>query len=326
MGIGRRVEGLLPQSWAAAARPKWHLLQMVQRLRRQGGSIVWDRELSCWTATKRIGSQVMTLSIGSYRDLRRVVTFDRVPSDNVFPWLEMISDCTMLYDFGPSGGLESLTANAHHNCEAVMVELYTPSVLAILRGITLAARSGRDSEKMHPMIAGGDREPGFGRISLHQPPVFGGTSNTFEDVSAYARGGRADLPVFAHQWAPAVSIDSLHGNMPFKPPTHVKIDVDGFEGRIMEGATDTLKSRVVRSWSIEISPGNFDSILKLMSSHGYVVVDRFEHYPGKNDCWDYIFAREDLAADYSARLALAKARHETRVAGEPGLQTSRRNT
>lgn len=316
MGFGHALATLMPAPVSRSLRPKWHMLQVLRRLRRHGGKVAWDRELGCWTVTKLFGQKVMTFPVASYRDVRRMVTFDHIENDNVFPWLESISDCTTLYDFGPSAGLESLTAHAHHNCEAVMIELFTPSMMAILRGIVLAGRAGRDRGKLHPILAGGDREPGFGRVLMHQPPVFGGTFNSFQYLDDYARGGRSDKPVFAHQWAMAVSIDSLHTQFGFKPPTHVKMDIDGFERRVMEGATETLKAGHVRSWSIEVSTENFEWIPALMKKNNYVEIDRFDHYPGLNDCLDLIFAREDLAQDYRERMKPAQARLAQRVRAE----------
>jgi hypothetical protein len=313
MGFAHYLSKALPRSWAAKVAPRWQYVQMLRRLRRQGGHFKWDHELKCWTATKVVGSRLMTFPVGSYRELRRIVTFDRVDRDIVFPWLEAITDCTMLYDFGPSSGLESLTANAHHGCEAVLVELFTPSMMSILRGTVLSGRQGYQSDRLHPMIAGGDSEPSFGRIMLHRPPVFGETFNSFQHAEDYGRGGRIADAVLAHQWAPSVSIDSLHLRLGFAPPTHVKIDVDGFERRILEGAVQTLEARHARSYSIEISPEHVDWTKDLMARHDYVVADTFEHYPLITDCWDYVFVRRDYQAEFGPRLRAAKAALADRV-------------
>jgi len=316
MGAANFVAKAMPDSWAKAVRPKWHLAQMVRRLQRQGGKITWDRELKCWTATKVVGCKTMNMPIGSFRELRRIVTFDRVERDNIFPWLESMADCRMFYDFGPSSGLESLTVNAHHGSEAVLVEPYAPSMVSILRGLVLAARNGYKWDRLHPVNAGGDGASGFGRVLLHGLPVFGGTHTSFQYAEDYGRGGRADLEIYAHQWAPSVSIDSLHSEFGFSPPTHVKIDVDGFERRIMEGATETLKAGLVHSYGIEVDAEHMEWMEKILADHSYVIVDKFEHYPHIADCWDCIFVREDLVAEFRPRLEAAKERLGRRIANE----------
>jgi hypothetical protein len=100
----------------------------------------------------------------------------------------------------------------------------------------------------------------------------------------------------ASQWVPSVSLDSLHWDLGLPLPTHVKIDIDGFENRAMEGATKLLESGAVRSWAIEINgTENLAEIGALMPRRGYTEVGSWEHYPGYiHYSGDHIFVRNDL--------------------------------
>ncbi|MSP67511.1 MAG: FkbM family methyltransferase [Alphaproteobacteria bacterium] len=308
--LAHSLSQLLPRPLATWLAPKWHLARETYLLRqRQGGRLWYDRELLCWIARKPLpGGAAIEVPVRSYRELRRVVNFDANREDLVLIWLTAIDDCTMLYDIGSANGLEGFAANALHGCRVVFVEPFTPSVESILKGVVLATRRGQSVERFDVFQAGCDRAMGLSRVLLHNPPVPGGTYNTFADVDAYCRGGRGGERVWATQWAPAVSIDGLHASCGLPRPSHVKIDVDGFEDRVIAGATETLASRAVRSWIVEISPGRLEPIQAAMIGAGYQEIASFEHYPGLDDCWDRLYVRDDLVDDYRHRLETARLR------------------
>ena len=54
----------------------------------------------------------------------------------------------------------------------------------------------------------------------------------------------------------ATRLDSFLDLIETPRPTHIKIDVDGFEGKVILGAKDLIKSPKLRSILIEIHPGN----------------------------------------------------------------------
>ena len=97
----------------------------------------------------------------------------------------------------------------------------------------------------------------------------------------------------------------LHDTLQLPQPTHVKIDVDGFESHVMVGAKRLLAERQVRSWAIELNGlENRESITALMRDAGYEVVAEWEHYPGfEHYSGDAIFVRDDLVEEYRERMA-----------------------
>ena len=303
MTIAHGISRCMPTPLARWLQPKWYFLRNIwQFVITQHRRLRYDKDISCWVVRKTIQKTDFEVPIRSFRELRRVMLFGENTQDIVYTWLNAIDDCEVLYDIGAANGHEGFTANALHGCTVAFVEIFTPSIESILKGVVLAQQKGADVAKFEVFAAGIDRESRYAKVHLHNPPVAGGTYNTFDDADAYARGGRSEERVWASQWCPAVSIDSLHKVCGLPLPTHVVMDVDGFEDRAIEGAEETLNSGHVRSWMIEISPGRLEAIENRMSEAGYVEILRYVHYPDIEDCADHLFVRKDLAEEYRGRM------------------------
>jgi hypothetical protein len=73
----------------------------------------------------------------------------------------------------------------------------------------------------------------------------------------------------------ATSIDKLIADKSMRAPDFIKIDVDGIELAILEGATALLKSADrPGSVQVEVEPSNYREIDAFMLEHGYSQVDR----------------------------------------------------
>tara|TARA_Y100001954_G_C15797937_1_gene598591 strand:- start:2200 stop:2475 length:276 start_codon:yes stop_codon:yes gene_type:complete len=81
-----------------------------------------------------------------------------------------------------------------------------------------------------------------------------------------------------------------------KLPNYVKIDVDGHETSVIEGAKKTIKSRKVSSWAIELNgKKRIEKITDTMIKNGYVIAGDYEHYPGyEPPTIDRIFLKKEL--------------------------------
>lgn len=306
--LAHRISRVAPKPVARALRPHWHLLRDLSTFQfGRGGRLKWVGDLRCWQATLKLPRGVLYAPVRSYRNLRQIRQFGADPKSLVFDWLNAIDDCEMLYDIGASNGYEGMYAHAIHGCHVASVEMFVPSVENILLACVMSEREGRSMAKYELLLGACDSEPGYKKLMMHDLPVAGGTYNSFDAVDEYCRGGRGSEQVFASHWSPAVSIDSLHEQFGLPFPTHVKIDVDGFEGRVMRGAEKTLAARHVRQWIIEICPERQEEISQMMRQNGYVEIAHHEHYPGQDDCFDRLYVRDDIADE--ARDALQKSRH-----------------
>lgn len=278
---------------------------LVRQFLRAGGRIGWDREIGTAVATRPIdGGRTMQVSVRSYRELRRVHQFGRNPRDVVWKWLNWIGDCRTFYDVGASNGMEGLYVMHRHNCPVVFVEPYTPSIESLLKSLYLTRRdlpSGPMAEVVH---AGCGAEEIYTRLLMHGAPRAGENLNTFQDASAYIHysGDDRRSKAVLSQWVKGVTLDGLVAIHDLPEPSHVKIDVDGFEARVMAGAKNLLKNGRVESWALEVNgDDNLGTIAPKMAHAGYVEADRFEHYPGVTpSTFDIIYLRPSRLADWRA--------------------------
>lgn len=301
--LAHRLSNWLPNPFQNWLRPKWHATREIYTLLvKLGGTVRNNKDLSCWVITRPIGKKTLVAPARSIREFRRIVRFGENPDDLVFHWINMITDCDVLYDVGAANGHEGLSVQLLHGSHVVYIEMFTPSIETILKGTVLASQNGAKIEDFDVIAAACDRTEGYARVLLHNLPVAGGTFNSFSDLSAYCRGGREDEPVLASQWSPSITIDCLHKKYQLPKPTHVKMDIDGFEDRAIEGAKETLASRVVHSWIIEINPGRKPSVDSAMLANGYKDIAHFIHYEGIDDAEDHLYVRDDLVDDYQRRL------------------------
>ena len=284
MTLANTASKLLPRPVADWMRPRWHMSRELARLYREGGSLGRARDLSNWVGRRPFGPDgaPMYVVLRSYKELRRFVQFGERATDAVHQWMHDIKDCEVYFDVGSANGLEGFLVHHLHKCKVVFIEPSTFSVESTLKTIHLqAARSGIDRSRFEIVHAGCSDDESYARGYYHETPKPGATYVSFSDREDYCRGGRMDAPIYGTQWMKGVSLDSLVHHYNFPAPTHVKIDIDGFENKALRGAKRLLADRVVRSWAIEVTgEENIAEIGETMQRHGYREIAQEEHYPG----------------------------------------------
>lgn len=165
-------------------------------------------------------------------------------------WIDHFSDGDVFWDVGANIGVYALYAAIRHSIRVFAFEPSAANYYLLNRNIELnrldanvraycVAFSDRNAADALNMVA-----TGFGKaLSSFGVPV-----DPF---------GKQFEPRFK-QGMIGFSIDDFVArfNPPF--PNHLKIDVDGIEDRIIEGATATLADRRVRSLSIELDEARPD--------------------------------------------------------------------
>tara|TARA_A100001037_G_C15129317_1_gene627904 strand:- start:1044 stop:1904 length:861 start_codon:yes stop_codon:yes gene_type:complete len=281
------ISSMLPPSW----RPKWNLLRLACEFRGPGRSLRYDQSLASWVATKPVDGKPMSFVVRSYRELRRFRNFGIDPSaDLTYRWLRGASNCKVFYDVGASIGIYGIGAHVIHGAKSVFVEPYAPSIETLLKSISLVGTP----ENFEVVQAGIDAVPSYGRLYIHNPPKPGVTKTSYSDLSNYTLGGRDTDPVHASQWLPGVSLDQLIFEYGLPRPTHVKIDVDGFEVNAMKGATRLLQERSASSFCIETNGNeNLQAIEGLMADAGYKEIDRQRHERHEYFIADVVYQRDN---------------------------------
>jgi FkbM family methyltransferase len=89
-------------------------------------------------------------------------------------------------------------------------------------------------------------------------------------------------------------LDDLISQFDLPPPNHVKIDVDGSELSVLQGASHCLDQPNVRTLMIEVERHAADAIVHLLGERGFSLARKFEKYNPQGDLmsiWYGLFAR-----------------------------------
>jgi len=85
-------------------------------------------------------------------------------------------------------------------------------------------------------------------------------------------------------------IDALVGEFPISRPDHLKIDVDGLEAKVIEGARQTLASGKVRSIIVELREDrNGAEITDALASFGFRLHSKQARWT--EGLFNYVFSR-----------------------------------
>ena len=83
-------------------------------------------------------------------------------------------------------------------------------------------------------------------------------------------------PSFHRQLIPSVPLDAILGTIPAEH-RWVKVDVDGAEAAVLEGATTTLDDPATEAWLIEVKPKETEApVCAIMEAHGWRMVERYD--------------------------------------------------
>ena len=293
--IARTIARGLPKPVAEALRPHWHRAQLYASFFRRGGRLRYDRTALCFVAGKPMprggGGTRMEIAARSGREFRRFATYGESP-DKVYDWLCGIPPDGVLWDIGSSNGLEGFLANRLSGCRVVFIEPFTPSIESILKTrYVIEQRAGvpLPVDVVHAACAD---QSGFGRLVTHTKPVAGETYNSISgSLEEYCAGGRGDMQDMSSQWVKFVTLDELL-DCGLKPPTHLKMDVDGLEIRVLDGADRVFDETCLVSATIEVNDDNVEPVEAFMVRRGFVCIDRFVHHqaPGQYTA-DHFFGR-----------------------------------
>lgn len=96
----------------------------------------------------------------------------------------------------------------------------------------------------------------------------------------------------------AFSIDEVQSLWMLKSPTHIKIDVDGFEEFIVNGMENTLKSQQIKTVLIEITiiKGTRSPIFDIFARNNFKLIDQDKNMTEtvKSTTGNYLFVKEGL--------------------------------
>ena len=207
-------------------------------------------------------------------------------------WLDALPDDAVLWDIGANVGVFSLYAAVRRSCRVLAFEPSAANYYALTRNIQLNALAGR-IESYCVALSGATE---LGTLNLDSPDP-GAAMSQFSatgEASRYSSGegnvthGMIGFTIddFVARFAPAF-------------PTHLKIDVDGLEWAILQGAEAALRDRRLCAVMVELSvtqPFERDRAAAYLSNAGLDVVS---HGAPQGACGEaaanYLFARRNAA-------------------------------
>jgi FkbM family methyltransferase len=89
----------------------------------------------------------------------------------------------------------------------------------------------------------------------------------------------------------AMRLDDMVSTFNLPKPTHLKIDVDGAELRVLHGATEVLRHDGLRTILIEVETAIEDPVVAVLRDAGFSLVSRHEHGKKAKAPWYGLFAR-----------------------------------
>lgn len=230
------------------------------------GALDWDRSVS--------------LSVNSSQDIRRLYAAKSEPYTARWITNEMY-DGECLYDIGASVGAYSFIATRAHS--TITAYAFEPSAASFASLLANVARNN----------VGGQVIP----LSIALSVKTGFTEFIYSSLASGATkqrgiGSKVESEGAARQVVYAWALDDLILKAKLKPPTHVKIDVDGSEVSVLRGMAKTLALPSVRLVQVEASQGEGGTakeVIGLLSAAGFRLAET--NRADNMRATDYLFCR-----------------------------------
>ena len=189
------------------------------------------------------GKQVIYHTPNRFAEWRVKTLFSKEP--DTIAWIASFGADDILLDIGANVGMYTIWAAATRGVRVYAFEPESQNFALLNRNIF----TNKLRDRVTAYCVALSDTAGFSTLFL---PGFtaGGSGHSFaEDVDHHLKPRKA----IHQQGCYAAPLDELieKGVMPV--PTHIKIDVDGFEHRVIAGARNTLKNPALKSILVEIN-------------------------------------------------------------------------
>jgi FkbM family methyltransferase len=161
-------------------------------------------------------------------------------------WIRAIPEGKVMFDVGANVGVYTLLAGICRNARVFAFEPEAQNYALLNRNLAL---NGLDRRVTAYCVAISDAS-GVDRLYLSELAA-GGSCHSFGAEVGFDLAPRAAAFV---QGSMSLSIDDLVASGKVPVPEYVKVDVDGFEHKVIRGMRNTLRDAKLRSIIIELNP------------------------------------------------------------------------
>jgi len=200
-------------------------------------------EQSNLIATYQVGQQVLRYHTPNTVCFQRVQTLASKEPDTI-AWLNGMPEGTVYLDVGANVGMYAVYAGVARQARVYAFEPEAQNYALLCRNLALNELTAG------AWCAALSDEVKFDRIYLSTVQAGGSCHSFGENVDPYLKPSGARFA----QGSYATTIDAMIAGGVMDVPGYIKIDVDGFEHKVIKGAAATLQNPTVCSLLIEINP------------------------------------------------------------------------
>jgi FkbM family methyltransferase len=234
------------------------------------------------------GADITFLTPNTHTKWRVESLFEKEPS--TIEWIAGFAPGEVLVDVGANVGMYTIWSAITRGVRVFAFEPESQNYALLNRNILANRLDGRVRAFC---VALSDRS-GLGELHISQFLV-GGSCHSLDQPVDFKH--EPMQPAYT-QGCVSATLDELVAAGTVDAPDHVKIDVDGFEPQVIEGAQKTVRDGKVRSVLIEINQNLADhmALVRRMQDWGYrfdpAQVARVERRDGTfKGCAEYVFVR-----------------------------------
>src|SRR4030095_460307 len=232
-------------------------------------------------------SQKIVLDIDS-----QIETYSRLKSCGKEPetvrWIEtFLKEGEVLFDIGANVGAYSLVASKSKkgNITIYAFEPSYPNFYKLCKNVCL----NKCQTSIVPLNLALSNVTQLGELT-YSSLLSGAALHSFDKKSNFST---QVSPLSYRQTTMSMRIDDLIEMFDVKVPNHLKLDVDGIELSILQGASRTLQKSSVKSILVELEPKSETStnIIELLRSNGFDIYSSHKHGLDDTSTHNYVFIR-----------------------------------
>jgi FkbM family methyltransferase len=236
---------------------------------------IWDLKYE-----SQIGKKVIYFHVPNWLAFHRAKTLLTKEPETI-AWLNKVNSNSLVYDIGANVGLYSVYAAAIRNCKVMSFEPSFLNLELLFRNVQ--TNNLQDKITIIPLSLSNENQ--IENLYMQEGDnIWGGAHNS--SGSNKSQDG-TEMLNFKVSSQLALSLDALVDIFQMPNPSHIKIDVDGLESKVLKGGLKTFGNS--KSILIEIDEKNKDQNIEvqgLLSKLGFVKLSSIDKIElNENQIW-----------------------------------------
>jgi FkbM family methyltransferase len=215
----------------------------------------------------KVHEKIQIICDNSLEEYRAESFFKKEPE--TIAWMNSFSQNQVFYDIGANIGQYSLYASLHAGSTVYSFEPYFKNYVRIKENAFI----NEIKENFYPLFCALSDRCSLDKFFVKDDRISSSGHQLGINVDEHGKefDAKEEYPIFVY------SIDFLLENFNIQKPNHIKIDVDGNEGRILAGMKKTLVLDSLISVLIEVNSQGEEknNAIKMFSDFGFTIDNEF---------------------------------------------------